>query len=286
MIPTGNTRLAGIIGWPVSHSRSPRLHNYWLERYCIDGAYVPLPVEPTHLAVAIKGLIGLGFVGANVTVPHKESVIALLDEIEPSARRLGAVNIITVDSAGRLRGDNTDGFGFIENLRQGAPEWRAQGCVAAILGAGGAARGVAAALLASGAAEIRLINRTTARAEAVAADLAGLGEGVSHAILWDQRALGLENVGLLVNATTLGMTGNPALDLDLGGLATDAIVTDLVYQPVLTPLLEAAAGRGNPVVDGIGMLLHQARPSFRAWFGVEPEVTPALRAHVLADPDA
>lgn len=277
---SGRARLAGVIGWPVSHSRSPRLHGFWLRRYRIDGAYLPLAVRPDCLAAAIRALPLLGFRGANVTVPHKEAALAAMDRVAESARRIGAVNTIVIDSEGRLEGRNTDGYGFLESLRARWPGWRATAGPAVLLGAGGAARAIAAALTDSGAPEIRLVNRTVERAERLARELGG----PVRVFAWAERAAALSAAALLVNTTTLGMSGQPPLDLDLDPLPPEAVVNDIVYAPLETALLAAARARGNPVVDGLGMLLHQARPGFAAWYGVEPEVTPALRAFVLQDP--
>ncbi len=276
---TGSTRLAGVVGWPVDHSRSPLVHSYWLDKYRIDGAYLPLPVRPEHLAPALKALPLLGFAGCNVTVPHKQAALAVVDEADPQARRLGAVNTIVVADGGRLLGSNTDGFGFMENLRSGAPGWQPTAGPAVVLGAGGAARAVCAALLDAGVPELRLVNRTLARAEAVAGELGGPIRPVS----WADRARSLGGASLLANTTTLGMAGQPPLDIDLEALPPKAVVTDLVYAPLRTGLLAAAEARGNPTVDGLGMLFHQARPSFAAWFGRQPEVTDELRGLVERD---
>ena len=277
---TGAARVAGVMGWPVAHSRSPRLHGYWLARYGIDGAYVPMAVRPEAIGPALKALSTLGFAGTNLTSPHKESALEHLDRVDPLAVRLGAVNTIVVGEGGRLTGSNTDGFGFLENLRVGAPAWHAEGGPAAVLGAGGAARAIGAALIDAGAGEVRFINRTAARAEAVATALGG----PCTVWPWSVRAAALEDCVLLVNTTTLGMAGRPPLDIVLDSLPPPAVVNDIVYTPLETPLLRAAAARGHPVVDGIGMLLHQARPGFEAWFGTAPEVTAELRAAVLAGP--
>ncbi|MEE8202166.1 MAG: shikimate dehydrogenase [Alphaproteobacteria bacterium] len=278
MTVSGAARLAGVMGWPVAHSRSPRVHGFWLERYGVDGAYVPLPVAPEKLADSLRALPGLGFAGVNLTVPHKETALAAVDALADGARRIGAVNMVTVDDTGGLVGDNSDAFGFIENLRQGAPGWSAAAGPAVVLGAGGAARAVCVALADAGVAEIRVVNRTAARAEALAGDL----DGSLVVCSWNERNDVLAGAALLVNATTLGMTGAPALAIDLAGLAADAVVNDIVYVPLETPLLAAARAAGRRAVDGLGMLLHQARPGFAAWFGVEPEVTPELRTFVLA----
>jgi len=277
VIASGKARLAGVMGWPIDHSLSPRLHGYWLEQYRIDGAYVPLAVAPDALATALTALPALGFRGVNLTVPHKERALELCDEVADLTRRIGAVNTVVVRD-GKLVGSNSDGFGFLENLKSGAPHWRIDAAPAVVLGAGGAARAVVAALIDGGAPEVRIVNRTLARAETLAAELGG----ALSAHGWERRDSALHEAGLLVNTTTLGMAGQPPLELDLSGLPTDAVVTDVVYAPLITPLLAAAGARGNPVVDGLGMLLHQARPGFAAWFDVEPEVTAALRAFVVS----
>jgi shikimate dehydrogenase len=268
---------AGVMGWPISHSRSPRLHGYWLARYGIDGTYEALAIAPEDLAERLGSLRDRGFAGVNLTVPHKEAALALVTSLSPTARAIGAVNTVVVGTDGKLEGDNTDGFGFLENLRQDAAGWSADTGPAVVLGAGGAARAICHALAEAGAPEIRIVNRTLERAEALAGDLTGPLMPWS----WDDRGAALAGVALVVNTTTLGMVGQDPLDLDLVSLPTEAVVNDIVYAPLETPLLAAAAARGNPVVDGLGMLLHQARPGFEAWFGRAPEVTAELRAHVL-----
>lgn len=278
---TGKARIAGVMGWPVGHSRSPQLHNFWLDRYGIDGAYVPLAVTPEDFPAAMRALAGLRFVGVNITVPHKEAALALVDEADPDARRIGAVNTIVIDAEGRLVGSNTDGFGFMENLYAGAPGWSAMDGPAVVLGAGGAARAIAAALQHAGAPEIRIVNRTATRASELVQDL---GAPLITAP-WELREGALDGAALVVNATTLGMSGNPPLDISLDAVRGDAVVTDIVYAPLRTGLLVAAEERGLRSVDGIGMLLHQARPAFAAWFGHEPEVSDALRTHVLTGLD-
>ena len=274
---SGKAKVAGVMGWPIGHSLSPRLHGYWLEKYGIDGVLVPMAVRPEHFAEALRALPKLGFKGANVTVPHKESALERVDQAEPLARRTGAVNTIVVDADGKLLGRNTDVPGFLAALRAGAPNWRAEAGAAVVLGAGGAARAIVVALSEAGASEIRVVNRTTARAGALAQTFGA----TVRAVPWDRRVHALADAGLLVNATTLGMTGAPALEIDLAALPARATVMDIVYTPLETPLLAAARERGLVAVDGLGMLLHQARPAFAAWFGVEPEITAELRAFVL-----
>jgi len=275
---SGNAVVAGVMGWPVGHSLSPRLHGFWLARYGIDGAYVPLPVAPDNVAQAIAALPKLGFAGANVTVPHKQAALEAVDRVDGTAGRIGAVNTIIVEADGTLSGGNTDGYGFMENLAAGAEDWRADAGPAVVLGAGGAARAIVVALLDAGAPEVRVVNRTVSKAEGLAADIGG----AIRAAPLTEAAAALADAGLLVNTTTLGMQGHGELDIDLTPLPPAALVTDIVYTPLRTDLLNAAAARGNATVDGLGMLLHQARPGFAAWFGREPEVTPELRDHVLA----
>ena len=274
---SGKARLAGVMGWPVAHSLSPRLHGYWLDHYGIDGVYVPLAVHPSNLQQAIEALPRLGFCGLNVTVPHKETVMQYLDHVDETARRIGAVNTISFDENGQSHGTNTDAFGFIENILYSLPDWDFSKGPVVVLGAGGAARAICVALLDAGVPEIRLLNRTLQRAETLRGDIGG---GIS-VLDWQSRNDGLSDVAMVVNTTTLGMTGQPPLDMDLRNLPVQACVTDIVYAPLQTDLLIEATERGNLVVDGIGMLLHQARPGFEAWFGRAPDVTAKQRTHVL-----
>ena len=271
-------KLAGVIGWPVAHSRSPRLHGYWLERYNIAGAYLAMPVGPDRVADALQGLAALGFAGCNVTIPHKLAALKLVDHVDPVAKRIGAVNTIVVGKDGKLSGSNTDAFGFIESLREIRRDWRADAAPLVVFGAGGAARAIIVALADAGAREIRLLNRTSERAQELATSIGGAVK-VSP---WNDRAEALQGAALVVNATNQGMSGQPALDLKLDALPKPALVCDIVYNPLETPLLAAARKRGNAVVDGLGMLLHQARPGFQAWFGIAPEVTPDLRKAIEA----
>jgi shikimate dehydrogenase len=277
---TGRTRLAGIIGWPVTHSRSPALHNFWIEEHALDGAYVPLAVRPEHLAQALRALPALGFRGCNLTLPHKQTALAIVDRVEPLARRIGAMNTVIVMPDGSLEGRNTDVFGFRENLRERAPKWQPSAGPAVVLGAGGAARAIVAALIEARVEEIRLVNRTLARAEQVASDLASAPARITtHP--WSEKESALHGAGLLVNTTSLGMSGEPELEIDLSPLPPTAVVADIVYVPLETPLLAAARQRGHPTVDGLGMLLHQGRPGFEAWFGSPAQVTRELRAAIL-----
>ncbi|MBD3661918.1 MAG: shikimate dehydrogenase, partial [Arenibacter algicola] len=231
---------AGVMGWPVDHSLSPVVHGYWLDQFGIAGEYVRIPVEPNDFSAKVRALRADGFVGCNVTVPHKEAALLVVDEADEQARRIGAVNTIRVRDNGSLYGFNTDGFGFLENLRQGRMGFNAATGPAVVLGAGGAARAVVAALLDAGAPEVRLVNRTLDRARELAVDLMGLGAGTLTVADWDTRAGALEGAALLVNTTTLGMTGKPLLDLDLHDLPPDAVVNDIVYAPLETDLLARA----------------------------------------------
>ncbi|MBC6440655.1 MAG: shikimate dehydrogenase [Rhodospirillales bacterium] len=275
MTISGKALVAGVMGWPVSHSRSPRLHGFWLEAYGIDGAYVPLSVAPEDFEQALRALPSLGLRGCNVTLPHKEQTLALADEADEGARRIGAGNTVVVTDEGAIRVTNTDAFGFLENLEQRAPAWPVDR-PAVVLGAGGASRAVIVGLLEAGVRELRLANRTAERAEGLADEF---GEAVV-AVAWDERDQALDGAGLVVNTTRLGMTGQPPLGIALDPLGDDAVVCDLVYAPLKTDLLHRSAARHLRTVDGLGMLLHQARPGFAAWFGREPEVTGALYAYV------
>ena len=269
---------AGVMGWPISHSLSPRLHGFWLKQYGINGTYELIAVEPKNFDQKLRTLLEVGFAGVNVTVPHKEAAVRAVDEVDDHASRIGAINTIVFDKKGRMLGRNTDGFGFIENLKARSSDWNPQSGPVVVLGAGGACRAIVAALVDAGVPEIRLVNRTKSRTLEVARDIGG---NIS-AILWEQREAALEDSALLVNTTVLGMVGKPSLKLSLEKLPRNTLVTDIVYAPMETILLKDAKARGNPVVDGLGMLLHQARPGFEAWFGHKPEVTIDLRAHVLA----
>ncbi len=275
---SAKAKLAGVMGWPISHSRSPLLHGYWLRELNIDGAYLPFAVDPENIEAALRALPILGISGVNLTVPHKELAMSVCDHIDSIGRRIGAVNTIVVNDDGALSGTNTDAFGFLENLR-GESAWRASDGPALVLGAGGAARAIVAALIDDGIGEVRLANRTLPRAEALAAEF---GRAVTT-VPWDQINAAMDGTALLVNTSTLGMTGQPDLELDLHDLPDTAVVNDIVYSPLETTLLRKAKKRGNSVVNGLGMLLHQARPGFTAWFGEEPTVSDGLRAHILAD---
>ena len=276
--PAQVLRLAGVMGWPVTHSRSPLIHNYWIEKHGLKGAYVPLQVAPERLEAALRGLVALGFAGCNITLPHKVDAMQWMDRVDPVARRIGAINTVVVSHDGSLTGLNTDAYGFIQSLHDVESSWQAHRGPAVVLGAGGAARAVVASLVDEGAQEVRLLNRTDAKALELAAQM---GPAVK-ALPWSQRHEALAGCALLVQTTTQGMHGQPALDLRLDLLPSSALVCDVVYVPLDTPLLSEAKRRGHQVVDGLGMLLNQARPAFEAWFGVRPEITPALRAKVEA----
>jgi len=271
-ILSARARLAGVIGWPVSHSRSPLLHNRWLERYGIDGAYVPLPVRPGMLAAAVHGLRAAGFAGVNVTLPHKPEAATLCDELTPAAQLTGAVNTLVFGDT--IVGHNTDGAGFVAHLRASGVD-PASG-PALLLGAGGAARAIAAALMAEDAA-VTVCNRNPERAAALAAALPGLST-----LPWNQREAALADAALLVNTTPLGMEGQPPLPMRLDLARPGLVVADIVYVPLETPLLASARAGGLHAVDGIGMLLHQAGAGFKAWFGRTPEVDADVRDLLVA----
>ncbi len=279
MTLTGAGTVAAVIGSPIAHSKSPQLHQYWLERYSVDGAVVPLAVDPADLGDALRAMMKIGFAGTSVTIPHKETCIPLLDDVSPLVRSVGACNMIIMKN-GKLIGDNTDVFGFSENLRLGAggADLKRKSLV---LGAGGAARAVVAGLADVGVTEIVIVNRTEERAQKLVSDMAPHMTVPLSAIGWNEIPELLPGIGVLINATSLGMTGQPPLQLDLNGLQPGSVVNDIVYQPLETELLRTVAKRGCITVDGLGMLLHQARPAFRAWFGVDPEVGEKQRALIL-----
>lgn len=270
--------LAGVMGFPVMHSRSPKIHNYWLEKHGLSGRYVPLAVRPEGLQAALRALPALGFSGCNLTIPHKETAMRLVDKLDAASKRIGAINCVTVEKDGSLSGSNNDGYGYIQSVLHAQPKWRVDAGPIVVLGAGGGARAVLAALAERGAREIRLINRTDTRASLLAEDL---GAPIK-AIPWSQRAHALKDAAMLVNTTSQGMIGQQALDIEIETLPRTALVSDIVYVPKMTPLLAVAKARGNPIVGGLGMLLHQARPAFKGWFGIEPEVTPELVAMIEA----
>ena len=262
----------------MAQSRSPKLHGYWLDKYKIPGSYILLPVQPERLADAIKGLRAFGFAGCNVTIPHKIAVMDLVDHVEPLAKRIGAVNLIVAQPDGSLSALNKDGYGFIQCLRDVRPDWRADAGPIVVLGAGGGSRAAVVSMADEGAREIRLVNRTIGKAEKIAE----AGGPAVKVFPWEKRAEALDGAATLVNCTSLGMIGQPPLDIALDALPTSALVCDIIYNPLETALLAAARKRGNTTVNGLGMLLHQARPAFEAWFGTMPEVTPDLRKSIEA----
>jgi shikimate dehydrogenase len=270
--------IAGLLGWPVAHSRSPAIHNHWLAHHGIAGHYVLFPVPPEKLEAAVRGMATLGLRGCNVTTPHKQAIFPLLDRVDELARRIGAVNTVVVEQDGTLTGFNNDGNGFIQSLRDVDSQWRPDSGPILVLGAGGAARAVVASLAAQGAKEIRITNRTSAKAREIA-DAVG---PMVKVVPWEQREAALDGVAMLANATSLGSAGKAPLEISLDGLPKNAVVGDLIYVPPETPLLAAARTRGNITVNGLGLLLNQARPAFNAWFGVVPEITPALRQAIAA----
>lgn len=265
--------LAGVMGWPVMHSRSPMMHNYWFEQTNLQGKYVFLPLEPERLPAALKALPALNFAGANLTIPHKLQAMEIVDEVDEVARKIGAISCVVVREDGTLWGTNNDWRGFLGNLKETAPDWRAEAGPATLIGAGGGARAVAHALIAEGAPEVRLVNRTPARAEKLAEAIGGPIKIIS----WDQRHEALNGATTVVNATSCGMVGQPALDLDLASLAREAVVADIIYTPLETDFLSRAKARGNVTVGGLGMLLHQGPPAWELWFGLTPTVTRELR---------
>jgi len=270
--------LAGVMGWPVAHSRSPAIHGHWIRQYGLNGNYVLLPVQPEHLGDAVRGLRALGFAGCNLTIPHKVAAMALVDRVDPLAARIGAINTLVVEKDGTLAGYNTDAYGYIQSLLDAQPDWRADAGPVTVLGAGGAARAILVALAERGAKDIRLCNRSLDKAQALAAEF---GAPI-RAIPWEQRAEALDGCALLVNTTSLGMKGQAPLEISLDRLPRHALVSDIIYVPLETPLLAAARARGHVAVDGLGMLLNQARPAFEHWFGVRPELTPELRRLIEA----
>ncbi|HEY4372464.1 MAG TPA: shikimate dehydrogenase [Burkholderiales bacterium] len=270
--------LAGVMGWPVMHSRSPMLHNYWFKRHGLAGTYVPLAIKPEGLAAALRALHPLGFAGCNLTIPHKQKAMGIVDEVDALARNIGAISCVVVRPDGSLAGTNNDCYGFVHNIRQHEPGWRADAGPAVVIGAGGGARAVCYGLLREGAREIRLINRNQERAREIAREFGG----PIQVLPWEERHEALAGAAMVVNTTSCGMVGQPALDLRLDHLPASALVADIIYIPLETPLLAAARMRGNRTVNGLGMLLHQGRPAWQAWFGIEPEVTAELRAMVEA----
>jgi len=268
--------LAGVMGWPVMHSRSPMLHNYWFKKHGLAGTYVPLAIRPEHLAPALRGLQPLGFAGVNVTIPHKQDAMKIVNELDALARSIGAISCVIVKPDGSLAGTNNDCYGFIHAVRQEHPGWRADAGPIVVIGAGGGSRAVCYGLAQEGARELRLVNRTFDRAKEIAERFGG----PIRALPWEQRHEVLEGAAMVVNTTSCGMVGQPPLDLRLDKLPQGALAADIIYIPLETPFLAAARKRGNRTTNGLGMLLNQGRPAWKAWFGIEPEVTAELRAMV------
>lgn len=265
--------LAGVMGWPVMHSRSPLMHNYWMDQQGLAGTYIPLAIKPGELAPALRALHPLGFAGCNLTIPHKLDAMTIVDEVDDVAKKIGAMSCVVVRDDGSLFGTNNDWLGFLGNLKQQSPEWRADAGPAVVIGAGGGGRAVCYALLQEGATEIRLVNRTTAHAEAIAEEFGG----PIQVLPWEERHDALEDVSMAVNVTSQGMVGEPALDIRLDKLPESALVADIIYTPLESPFLAAARARGNRTINGLGMLLHQGPPAWKFWFDLEPTVTAELR---------
>ncbi|WP_170382325.1 shikimate dehydrogenase [Ruegeria atlantica] len=269
--------LAGVIGHPIAHSKSPKLHGHWLKSYGLSGHYIPMDVAPADLETVLRTLPKAGFVGVNVTVPHKEAALRIADHVSERAKLIGAANTLVFQNDGSIHADNTDGYGFMQNLHSGAPDWVPSDGPAVVFGAGGAARAVLQGLLEAGVPKVMLTNRTRERAEQLKEEF---GERIT-VVDWVQAGNSVEEAELVVNTTSLGMQGQPELRVPLDGLQSGAVVTDLVYAPLQTHLLKTADEAGCTTVDGLGMLLHQAAPGFERWFGIRPEVTDDLRAAVL-----
>lgn len=269
--------LAGVIGDPIAHSKSPLLHAHWLRRYGLAGHYIPLQVKRENLSKVLKRLPEMGFKGVNITIPHKEMALELADTVTDRAALIGAANTLTFSRSKKIQADNTDGIGFIANIRQNIPNWRPQDGPALILGAGGASRAVISALLEEGTPKILLANRTRARAEALRESLGARIELLD----WTKLPVAIADAALVVNTTSLGMKGSPPFNLDMTRLRPGTIAVDLIYNPLHTDFLRIAENNGATIVDGLGMLLHQAAPGFERWFGHRPEVDDDLRQAVL-----
>ena len=269
----------GVIGHPIKHSKSPIIHNYWIDIYKKNGSYEAIDIAPENLGDEIKRLIDEGYAGFNVTIPHKESIMQYCDEIAHNAEAIGAVNTVVIKDS-KIHGLNTDGFGFRHNIWESEPDFKFSGKRAVLLGAGGATRAIASALIGEEVEQIIITNRTRERAEKIKDEMGFLSDLIK-VIDWDDRNSILDEADLLVNTTSLGMDGQPALDIDLATLKQDALVNDIVYAPLETPLLKDASAKGHKTVTGIGMLIHQARPAFKEWFGLLPDVTDDLCGRVL-----
>jgi shikimate dehydrogenase len=270
--------LACVMGWPIAQSRSPALHNFWFSQHGLAGSYVPLAVPPERLAAALRALPALNFAGCNLTIPLKQDAMQIVDEVDITAKKIGAMSCVVVRPDGSLAGSNNDWYGFTHNILEFVPDWRADAGPVAVMGAGGGARAVVYGLMERGAREIRLCNRTLARAQTLAKDFGG----PIQVLPWEQRHDAIDGCAMLVNATNQGMIGQAALDLRLDKLPKTALVNDIIYNPRETPLIAAARARGNRAVTGLGMLLHQGIPAWQAWFGITPRVTAELRTLIEA----
>ena len=264
--------MAAVMGWPVMHSRSPLMHNYWMAQQGLTGTYVPLAIEPGQIGQALRAMHPLGFAGCNLTIPHKLDAMAVVDEVDEVAKRIGAISCVVVNEDGSLFGTNNDWLGFLGHLNEHYPDFRADAGPVAIIGAGGGGRAVCHAMLHEGAPEIRLVNRTPEEPLAIAEEFGG----PIYPTLWEDRHETLDGVVAVVNATSQGMSGMPALDIKLDALPRSALAIDIIYTPLETPFLTAARDRGNPTLNGIGMLLHQGPPAWKRWFDLDPTVTPEL----------
>ena len=270
--------VAAVLGHPIHHSKSPKLHNYWLSLFDIDGYYIPLDIDPRNFENSIRALSGLGFVGANVTIPYKEKVLKIADKISDRAAIIGAANTLTFLQDGTIYADNTDGYGFLQNIKCKYNDWSAGEGTSVVFGAGGASRAILGALIEDGANEVILANRTRSRADQLRSDFGAKIKVVD----WMKVQNYLSNASTVINATSLGMDGKAELPIPLQGLKKNTLVTDIVYTPLNTPLLENAAKRGCRTVDGLGMLIHQAIPGFERWFGVKPDVSEKLRELLIS----
>ena len=270
--------VAAVLGHPINHSKSPKLHNYWLSLFNIDGYYIPLDIDPRNFENSIRALSGLGFVGANVTIPYKEKVLKIADKISDRAAIIGAANTLTFLQDGRIYADNTDGYGFLQNIKCKYNDWTAGEGTSVVFGAGGASRAILGALIEDGANEVILANRTRSRADQLRSDFGAKIKVVD----WMKVQNYLSDASTVINATSLGMDGKAELPIPLQGLNKNTLVTDIVYTPLNTPLLENAAKRGCRTVDGLGMLIHQAIPGFERWFGVKPDVSEKLRELLIS----
>lgn len=268
--------IAGVMGWPVMHSRSPLMHNYWMAQQGLAGTYVFLEIKPGELEPALRALHPLRFSGCNLTIPHKLDAMTIVDEVDDVAAKIGAISCVVVREDGSLFGTNNDWLGFLGNIRQQKPGWRADAGPVTVIGAGGGGRAVCYALLEEGATELRLVNRTREKAEIIAEEFGG----PITVLPWEDRHDALDGAAMAVNVTSQGMVGEAPLDLKLDKLSPAALAADIIYTPLKSPFLAAAGARGNQTVNGLGMLLHQGPPAWRLWFGVEPTVTDELRGQM------